>query len=305
MQIRVSTYDVRAWGEQFMLELQNVKRKQEGFQIRFIDEYARRDIYDAYRQAERRLLFLDYDGTLMPFRPNPDEAVPDLRLLDILRTLCEAKGNDVFLISGRSSQWLEKHFGTLPINLVAEHGARYRIKGENWASEIQTFHEWKEKVHNIMDMYVRRCANTFKEEKEYSMVWHFRNANAEEGKLRAYELASGLNDYVHNRHLQVLLGNKIVEVRQSGVNKGSFVRKQIHKKPYDFIMAVGDDRTDEDMFRELVEIENAYTVKIGPEASYAKYNLYTPQMFVSMLEGFCYFAERDAISTVRRPGAVV
>ena len=288
MQKRISNYDVKTWAEDFMSELVHTKKKQQSFQIRFIDDYSRRDIHDAYRSAKKRLLLLDYDGTLVPFTPNPDKATPDPGLLNLLNSLSTTEGNDVYLISGRSSSWLEKHFGDIPLHIVAEHGAMFKQKNKSWVTEIQPNNDWKEKVHNIMDMYVRRCANTFKEDKEYSMVWHYRNANIEQGKLRAYELVSDLNDYIHSRHLQVLMGNKIVEVRNNCINKGSFVKKILDNDTYDFIFAVGDDRTDEDMFKVLLNEENVFSIKIGHEASYAKYNLYTPQILVSMLRGMNY-----------------
>jgi len=86
------------------------------------------------------------------------------------------------------------------------------------------------------------------------------------------------------------MGNKIVEVRQSGINKGKFVDRIIDKRDYDYIFAVGDDRTDEDMFRVLVNKKNSYTIKVGPEASYAQYNLLTSQMVVSLLEGMSHLS---------------
>ncbi|MDQ6609686.1 MAG: trehalose-phosphatase, partial [Bacteroidota bacterium] len=191
-----------------------------------------------------------------------------------------------------NSAWLQKYFGALPINLIAEHGARYKWKGGEWITDLQTHNEWKEQVHNIMEMYVRRCAATFVEEKEFSMVWHYRNAAMEHGKLRALELMSELNEYIHNRHLQVLMGNKIVEVRQSGINKGVFINKVIKAKTYDYIFAVGDDRTDEDMFKALLQKPNTFTIKVGPEASYAQYNLHSPQMVVSLLEGLSHLPKQ-------------
>ncbi len=295
MQQRILNYDVKAWAEDFMLELENIKRKQDQFQIKFIDDYSRNEIYEAYRSARKRLLLLDYDGTLIPYHANPSLAVPDESLKETLKLLAVAPGNEVFLISGRSSAWLEEQFDGLPLNLVAEHGARYRPVGRKWISQIQTHNEWKEKVHNIMEIYVRRCANTLIEEKEFSIVWHYRNANEEEGKLRAHELVNDLNDYIPNRHLEVQMGNKIVEVRQSGINKGKFVEEIIGKQPCDFIFAAGDDRTDEDMFKSLLHTDNVYSIKVGPEASYAKYNLYTPHMVVAMLEGLTLLSKSPEI----------
>lgn len=283
MQKRISSYDVKAWADDFMTELKAIKEKQQPFKIKFMDGATRTHLYQTYLSSARRLLLLDYDGTLVSFSANPALAIPDEALLKLLKTLCETPENDVFLISGRSSAWLEKNFGQLPINLIAEHGARYKWKNNEWATEVQTNNEWKSQVHNIMDIYVRRCANSFVEEKDFSMVWHYRNASVEQGKLRALELSSELNEYIHNRNLQVLMGNKIVEVRQSGINKGTSIINVIDKENYDFIFAVGDDKTDEDMFRALVGRDNTFTIKVGTEASYAKYNLHTPQMVISLL----------------------
>lgn len=288
MQKRIANYDVKTWADDFMTELYNVKHRQQSFQIKFLDAYSKRFIYDSYRSSKKRLLLLDYDGTLVPFSSNPEDAVPGNNLLALLENLSTAEENEVYLISGRNSSWLEKHFGNLSLHIIAEHGARYKQKRAEWITEAQTHNEWKEKVHNIMEMFVRRCANSSVEEKEFSMVWHYRNCNVEQGKLRAYELAGELNEYIRNRHLQVLMGNKIVEVRQRGINKGSSIKRIIEAEDYDYIFAVGDDRTDEDMFRELINKKNSFTIKVGSEASYAQYNLHTPQMVISLLEGLNY-----------------
>jgi trehalose 6-phosphate synthase/phosphatase len=211
--------------------------------------------------------------------------VPGKPLLDLLSDLSNKEETDIYLISGRNSAWLEKHFTHLPINLIAEHGARCKNKNGEWKTEVQTHSEWKERVYNIMEMYVRRCPHTFIEEKEFSMVWHYRNADWEQGKLKAQELASELNEYINKRHLQVTMGDKIVEVRNRGIDKGTAIKKILLLKDYDFVFAVGDDRTDEDMFKTLVGKENCFTIKVGPNASYAQYNLMKPQMVISFLEG--------------------
>lgn len=290
MQIRIASYDVKAWANDYMISLKDIKQKQQSFQEIFLDEFAKRKILDACRNATKRLFLLDYDGTLVSFTADPDLAVPGTKLLALLAQLGERDENDVYLISGRNSGWLQKHFGALPINLIAEHGAKCKWKGDQWITEVQTHSEWKEQVHPLMEMYVRRCAHTFVEEKEFSLVWHYRNANEEIGKQRALELAGELNDYIHNSNLQVIMGNKIVEIRNSGIDKGTAIKKVLLKENYDFIFAVGDDRTDEDMFKTLSQVKNCFTIKVGPHASYAHYNLFTPQMVVSLLEDIKHFS---------------
>jgi trehalose 6-phosphate synthase/phosphatase len=287
MQQRLISYDVKAWAQDFMIGLKNIKLKQQSFQEIFLDEFSKRNLYDQFRNANNRLLLLDYDGTLVPFTSTPEQAEPSESLLKLLLELCKIEATDVYIISGRSSIWLDKYFATFPINLIAEHGARFKLKNDKeWTTAVQTHSEWKENVHNIMEMYVRRCPNSFVEEKEFSIVWHYRNSNNEIGSLKAKELAGELKEQVNTRQLQVTQGNKIVEVRNRGTDKGTAIKKILTNKLYDFVFAVGDDKTDEDMFKTLVGRPNCFTVKVGPNASYAQYNLLKPQMVISLLEGF-------------------
>ncbi|HVK97067.1 MAG TPA: bifunctional alpha,alpha-trehalose-phosphate synthase (UDP-forming)/trehalose-phosphatase, partial [Flavisolibacter sp.] len=283
MQTRIKNYNVEVWAEDYLTELENIKKRQKTFQISFLDDLSKRNLLDEYREANNRLLLLDYDGTLVPFAADPQLAYPGKELIDLIGELSMVKGNDVFLVSGRDSEFLQKHFGSLPVNLIAEHGARSKSGTEGWVTEVQTHSEWKGQVHQIMEMYVRRCPHSFIEEKDFSIVWHYRNSNKDQGKLKALELRSELSDYIHNHHLQVLSGDKIIEVRNRGIDKGTAIKKVLSKKEYDFIFAVGDDRTDEDMFKLLLEKKNCFSIKVGTQASYAKYNLMNTQMVVSLL----------------------
>ncbi len=284
MQKRIAHYDVNAWADDFMSGLTNIKIKQKHFQEIFLDEYSKINLLDCYRAANKRLLLLDYDGTLVPYAATPQMATPHAPLLELLSGLSAQSANDVVLISGRKSDWLEKHFSHLPMTLVAEDGAKVKLPGIAWTAEVPTYNEWKSSVCKIMEMYERRCPQSFIEEKEFSVVWHYRNADPEQGPLRCMELVRELNDHLYDPHLEVTTGNKVVEVRNRGINKGSAIKKIIDRKPYDFIFAVGDDKTDEDMFKALVGRQDCYTIKVGPNASYAQFNLLRPQMVTSLLE---------------------
>jgi trehalose 6-phosphate synthase/phosphatase len=288
MRNRVAQYDVQTWASDFLNQLNLIKEKQRAFQVKFLDELTKRELLDNFRKSKKRLILLDYDGTLVSFSSQPTEAKPGLRLMELLKRLTENEQNDVFIISGRDSSTLESWLGKLPINIIAEHGAKIKWKNGKWTNRITQHHEWKQQVKEIMEVYVRRCANTFIETKEFSIVWHFRNANVEQARLRSLELFAELNDYAYNLGVQVLMGNKIVEVRLSGFDKGSTLKKDVLNDSYDFILAMGDDRTDEDMFKILSNKKNAYTIKIGAEASFANYNLYTPQMVIALLDSLSY-----------------
>jgi trehalose 6-phosphate synthase/phosphatase len=187
-------------------------------------------------------------------------------------------------VSGRNSKFLEKHFGLLPVHLIAEHGAKSRYSNKEWVIEAESRNEWKSEVHQIMEHYMRKCNKSFMEEKDFSLVWHYRNANEEQARLSVPQLSAELEQFAASHNLEVLQGNKIIEVRNRGIDKGSAIKKLLSQKNYDFIFAAGDDKTDEDMFRVLLPIENSVTIKVGSDPSCARYHLLTPQMIISFLQ---------------------
>ena len=284
MQQRVKSYNVRTWAADFMNQLGNIKAKQAKYEVRFLDQHSKIEMLDSYMNSNKRLILLDYDGTLVPFSPIPSEASPSADLLEILSCLSEDPANDVYIISGRDSATLENWLGHLPLGIVSEHGAKTKKRGGDWKNQMNGSQAWRDEVSQIMAGYVQRCANSFVETKEYSIAWHYRNVNIHQAKLRSSELYSELLDLIKNHDLHILKGNKVIEVRNQGVDKGSAVQRILAKKQYDFITAFGDDTTDEDMFRILADRKHAYTLKVGDQASFAKYNLHTPYMVLSLLE---------------------
>ena len=291
MQTRVKQYNIHAWADDFLEQLGSIKRKQQEFQVKFPDDISRRNMFDCYRNAESRLLLLDYDGTLINYSPSPLNAKPGPLLLELLRNISSQPRNEMYIISGRDSKTLENWFGQLPLNIVAEHGASVKDFDNGWQDFLAEKQDWKVDIKKIMARYVRRCANTMVEEKKFSLVWHFRNANSQQAKLRAAELILELNQFVHNLGLEVILGNKIVEVKNKGISKAKTLRRILAQHNHDFILAAGDDVTDEDMFRILAGHDKAFTFKIGGEASFAKYNLHTPQMMISTLHALSHMRD--------------
>ena len=284
MQTRLKQYTIHSWADDFLEQLGSIKRKQEEFQVKFLDDSSRIIMFDRYREARRRLFLLNYDGTLINYSPYPLSTKPGPLLLELLRNILSKAGNEVYIISGRDSNTLENWFGELPLNIVAEHGASVKIFDAGWHDFLAENQDWKVDIKKIMDRYVRRCANTMIEEKRFSVVWHFRKANSQQSKLRAAELILELNQFVHTLGLQIIFGNKIVEVKNEGISKARTLKNILAQRNYDFIFAAGDDMTDEDMFRILAGNDNSFTFKIGGDASFAKYNLHTPQMIISTLQ---------------------
>jgi trehalose 6-phosphate synthase/phosphatase len=225
-----------------------------------------------YLAAKRRLLLFDYDGTLAPFNSNPQRAQPDQELRLLLRALSDNPENRVVIISGRDRGTLEKWLGHLPIDFIAEHGVWLRSAGDEWTLFQDLRADWKHDIRPVLDLYVSRTAGSFIEEKDYSLVWHYRRADAELAAGRARELMSHLTFMASNTDLQVLEGNKVVEIKNAGINKGSAAARWVATYQPDFILALGDDRTDEDTFKALPA--TAYTVKVGSAPrSLARYHV--------------------------------
>lgn len=271
MQQTVSKFDVHHWVSNFMDRLDEAKQNQQSLFTRLINAPIRSKIAIRYMHARRRLLFLDYDGTLVPFRKQIMEARPDEELLQQLRELCDDPRNLVVITSGRDYKTLGEWMAELPIDIIAEHGAWYREHGKPWRNRRDLNDEWKPEIYKILDLYAGRTPGAFIEEKSYSLAWHYRNVETGLGALRAHELMEDVRHFVADGGLQLLQGDKVIEVKNISVNKGKAARRWLEKDDFDFIMAIGDDHTDEDTFKAMPE--DAITVKVGNHASAAYYFL--------------------------------
>lgn len=275
MQALVKRYNVFAWTKLFLNQLAYTKMKQHTLATEMLTEEATQQLLADYHAAEERLLLLDYDGTLMSFQADPQRVAPDQELRLLLRALTELPHTRVVIISGRDRHTLEKWLGHLPVDFIAEHGVWLRPAGEEWQLFQQLRNDWMRELRPVLELYVARTAGSFIEEKDYSLVWHYRRVDAELGEVRARELLSHLSFMTANTELQVMEGNKVLEIKAAGINKGNAASRWLVKYPADFVLALGDDRTDEDTFRALPP--EAYSVRVGTDArSLARFHIASP-----------------------------
>ena len=251
MQNRLRRYDVKRWADDFLGALAGAREMQDRIEAKLLPFDERNEIIDGYKVSRRRALFLDYDGTLSPLARFPFMARPDESKIKLLGLLASESGNHVVIISGRDRQTLDSWFGSLSIGLVAEHGAWIKEVGQSWQLVKPVANEWKEKLLPILEIYTDRLPGAFIEDKESSLAWHYRPADPEQGGFLASELVDNLDSMIAKTDLQVIQGSKVVEIRHAGVDKGSAARQWLAKNDYDFILAVGDDATDEDLFRAM------------------------------------------------------
>jgi len=281
MQTRLKRYNVVRWADEFVDKLLQAKRLERQMEEKALSLEMQGKLVDDFRQSNRALLLLDYDGTLVPFSARPAEAMPGIKLLRLLRGLAGNPRNEVVLISGRDKDTLEKWFGNLRVSLVAEHGVWIKEKGGMWQTIETLTNEWKKEIRSILESWVDRTPGAFIEEKEFSLVWHYRKANPELGELRARELINNVSNITANLNLQVLAGSKVVEVKNAGIDKGRMALRYLSREKWDFVMAVGDDWTDEDTFKVLPP--TAWSIKVGFGASAARFSLGSPDKVTSLL----------------------
>jgi trehalose 6-phosphate synthase/phosphatase len=271
IQDRLKRYDIKHWTNEFLKKLTLEAKSSAHKHIRLLTPELKSELVSDYSNSNERLIILDYDGTLVPFADLPDKAAPNNDVLEMLKHLTSEDKNEVIIVSGRDKGTLDKWFQGVDVSLVAEHGAWAKERGGGWTQTQGLQTGWKDELRPVLEQYVDRTPGSFIEEKDYSLVWHYRKADKRTGLIRALELKDALMHITTNNNLEVLEGSKVIEIRNAGVNKGQSALNWLNKSPWDYILAIGDDVTDEQMFAALPK--DAYSIKVGLRPSLAKYNL--------------------------------
>lgn len=270
MQKTVSKQSVNKWANDFVTGLVEIKNKNSTLQNKKIDEVALKQIRELYERGKKRLLILDYDGTLVPIMKLPELAIPEDRLIQTLKALASNKRNTVVICSGRDADFLDKWFGEIGVNLAAEHGAFFKEDGK-WKMNAETKFPTDDEVLNIMQQITDKTPGSQMEVKKTSLVWHYRNCDKWLADLREKQLINALIMPCARLNLHIMRGTKVVEVKTVGFNKGTEATRLMKKDNYDFVMAMGDDVTDEDMFRVLPA--GAVTIKVGSITDRARFSM--------------------------------
>jgi trehalose 6-phosphate synthase/phosphatase len=274
LRARVETYDVHRWAASFLEQLEAVshhppaaRRTLGGAQA------ASQALLARLRDSEDLLALLDYDGTLVPFTATPELARPDPPLLELLAALAARPHTEVHVVSGRGRETLERWLGSLPVTLHAEHGFWSRRPGDGvWTPIAEVGGAWREPALGILREFTARTPGSLIETKDVALAWHYRLADQESGARRANELRLHLSQLLSNQPVEILAGHKVVEIRPYGVHKGRIVPPLPPEKlASTAVLALGDDRTDEDLFAALPS--EAITVKVGPGATQARFRV--------------------------------
>jgi trehalose 6-phosphate synthase/phosphatase len=280
MQRHLSKFTVQNWADTFIDSLQK-PRTIHKIRVQNMTGKVENELLSAYSHAQSRLLLLDYDGVLRSFTRDPAEAKPTPDVLETLRRLGADTKNDVMVVSGRSRTDLSNWFGDLPIALAAEHGALIRRKGgKNWHKTSGSGLDWQHQILDILEYYAEQTPGASVEQKEWALVWHYRTASPYYTQKHLVTLRRLLKPIVKKHSLEILEGNKILEVRPKDISKRRAAQEWL-VHDHDFVLALGDDVTDEDMFTAMPP--QAYSIKVGRGQTAARFRLKSVTEVVRLL----------------------
>jgi trehalose 6-phosphate synthase/phosphatase len=132
--------------------------------------------------------------------------------------------------------------------------------------------EWKTAVYPILEDFTVRTPGSLVEEKEASLAWHYRACDPEFGQRQALELHAHLVDRLSNLPVHIQPGDAVLEVRPHGANKGTVVEAIRAAAPAGALLcALGDDHTDDDMFRAIGD--DGIAIQVGGRGNCAPYYL--------------------------------
>ena len=270
---RVATYDVHHWASTFLHQLESVTLPAQETRAPAGAAAARRELSARLRESEDLLALLDYDGTLVPYTATPELARPDPTLLELLGALAARPRTEIHVVSGRARETLEHWLGDLPIALHAEHGFWSRgVNGADWTPAADVTGAWREAALGILRDITARTPGSLIEVKSVALAWHYRMADREAGERRANELRLHLSQLLSNQPVEILAGHKVVEIRPYGIHKGRILPplppEQLASTT---VLAMGDDRTDEDLFAALPP--NGISIKVGPGPTLARFRI--------------------------------
>ena len=273
MRERLKIHDVGNWVKNFIERLREVVDISAALSVRILDTKTKGRLVQDFKSAKERLVITDYDGTLVPFEKLPADAKPSKELLDLLASIAAVPNTRLVVLSGRDRETLQKWLSESRATLVSEHGGWMKNPSDaEWLPLFPANNDaWKKDIRPAMELFVNRIPESFIEEKTFSLVWHYRNAEPESAATAAKELLDTMTNFTNNLNIYVVPGDKIVEVRTLGINKGNFYSTALAKLESDFILALGDDWTDEDLFSVLPP--HAYSIKVGLRMSKAKFNV--------------------------------
>lgn len=284
---RMKKYDNVAWAHSYIQSWQNHDQASHIPSVPLKDKVEEALVSEV--SQSKVFLFLDYDGTLAPIRTRPEQAVPDQALFELMERLKRSEHIIPAIVTGRPSDFCEQHLVEFGIPIASEHGAfiRYPEQGQ-WNSPItmseDDINSLQAEILEVFEAYRELVPHSHVESKKTCMVWHYRESDPDFAESQAHILAETLEQLLNKTSWSVYHGKKTVEVRLSLAHKGFAVELMLKQMGFDencSLISVGDDTTDEDMYR--VQVEKNHSIHIGMRNAFSRYYLNSPQELYEFL----------------------
>ena len=277
MMKRITRANVHYWTTSFLHRLQQHTHDHDPFSN---TTFASPDtMIAAWNKSKKPLFIFDYDGTLHPLQPRPDDAIPTPKLYQMLDILLRRYQASIAIVSGRDGKQLKSWFGHLPLYLAGNHGRTLRFP-DGHEEKMGSSLPWKKDVLRILQQYMDQMPGSLIEEKAGGIAFHYRQCEPDMVAIRKGDILHTLETLKSRTPMQIMLGHKVIEVKDPTIHKGIAVEKiTAHSLP-DFTLVAGDDQTDEAMFSTLVD---AHSIHVGSGKSYAKYHVDNVEAFFTLL----------------------
>ena len=238
-------------------------------------------------RGRNQYLYLDFDGTLVDFANEPENVVMSDAAGTVLGKLSETSQTIPVVVSGRTRNFLESRFAGIEIDIAAEHGRLFRRRSKAAWEVIppQTASGDLTGFLPLLKSYTERVPGSLIERKEFSLTWHYRAAAAGDRTLVAELEREILKIMLPD--LKLVSGEKVLEICPASGGKGRFLDWYIEDSGQvsgqtNYFLAVGDDRTDEEMFQSL-HLRGGTAVKVGSGETCADFRLPDTKAVVAFL----------------------
>ncbi|KAL3020577.1 hypothetical protein AAZX31_05G152400 [Glycine max] len=247
---------------------------------------------DCYSKSNNRLIILGFNATLN----EPVGRAGQIRELELklhpnmkepLKKLTDDPSTTILVLSGSSRAVLDKNFSEFNMWLAAENGMFLRRTSSEWMTTMpeNLNMDWVDSVKHVFEYFTERTPRSHFELRETSVVWNYKYADVEFGRIQARDLLQHLwTGPISNAYLDVVQGGRSVEVRTVGVSKGAAIDRIlgeiVHSKgmktPIDYVLCIGHFLAkDEDVYT-FFEPELPSESPPLPRAMLSKSNSYRP-----------------------------
>ncbi|XP_033140015.1 alpha,alpha-trehalose-phosphate synthase [UDP-forming] 1 isoform X2 [Brassica rapa] len=255
----VKTHTSQEWAETFVSELNDTVIEAQLRISKVPPELPQNDAIRRYSKSTNRLLILGFNATLTEPVDNQGRRGDQIKEMDLnlhpelkgpLKALCSDPNTTIVVLSGSSRSVLDKNFGEYDMWLAAENGMFLRLTNGEWMTTMPEHlnMEWVDSVKHVFKYFTERTPRSHFETRDTSLIWNYKYADIEFGRLQARDLLQHLwTGPISNASVDVVQGSRSVEVRAVGVTKGAAIDRIlgeiVHSKsmttPIDYVLCIG------------------------------------------------------------------